>query len=40
MKFAIREAKVRLSELVVAARNGERVVITKHGQPVVRVRKR
>ena len=35
MEFAIREAKARLSELVAAARNGERVVITKHGQPAV-----
>ena len=35
MEFAIREAKARLSELVAAARHGERVVITKHGQPAV-----
>ncbi len=35
MEFAIREAKARLSELVAAARNGERVVITKHGIPAV-----
>ncbi len=35
MEVAIREAKARLSELVVAARNGERVVITKHGRPAV-----
>ena len=35
MELAIREAKARLSELVVAARNGERVIITRHGQPVV-----
>ena len=33
MELAIREAKTRLSELVAAARNGERVIITKHGQP-------
>ncbi len=33
MELAIREAKARLSELVAAARNGERVVITRHGQP-------
>ncbi len=33
MEVAIREAKARLSELVVAAGNGERVVITKHGRP-------
>lgn len=35
MEFAIREAKARLSELVAAARTGERVIITKHGRPVV-----
>ncbi len=35
MELAIREAKARLSELVAAARNGERVVITRHGQPAV-----
>ena len=29
MEFAIREAKARLSELVAAARHGERVVITR-----------
>ena len=33
MELAIREAKARLSELVAAARNGERVIITKHGHP-------
>ena len=33
MEVAIREAKARLSELVAAVRNGERVVITKHGRP-------
>ena len=31
----MREAKARLSELAAAARNGERVVITKHGKPIV-----
>ena len=35
MELALREAKARLSELIAAAPNGERVVITKHGQPVV-----
>ena len=35
MELALREAKARLSELVVAAQNGERVVITKHGAPAV-----
>ena len=33
MEFPIREAKARLSELVAAARNGERVIITRHGRP-------
>lgn len=43
MEFALREAKARLSELVAAAQGGERVVITKHGEPaveLVRFRKR
>lgn len=43
MEFALRQAKARLSELVAAAQGGERVVITKHGQPAVeliRFRKR
>ena len=35
MEFALREAKARLSQLIAAARNGERVIITKHGRPVV-----
>lgn len=35
MELALREAKARLSELVAAARNGERVVITRHGRPAV-----
>ncbi len=35
MELAIREAKMRLSELIVAARNGEPVIITKHGVPAV-----
>ena len=35
MELAIRDAKARLSELVAAARNGERVIITKHGRPAV-----
>jgi len=33
MELGIREARARLSELVAAARNGERVIITKRGQP-------
>ena len=35
MEVGLRDAKARLSELVTAARNGERVVITRHGQPAV-----
>ncbi len=35
MELAITEAKARLSELVTAAQNGERVVITKRGEPAV-----
>ena len=35
MELAISEAKARLSELVAAARKGERVVITMHGRPAV-----
>ncbi len=35
MELAIRDAKARLSELVAAARSGERVVITRHGLPAV-----
>ena len=33
MELPIREAKARLSELIAAARKGERVIITRHGQP-------
>ncbi len=33
MELPIRDAKARLSELVAAARRGERVIITRHGQP-------
>ena len=33
MELSLREAKARLSELVNAARNGERVIITRHGRP-------
>ena len=35
MELALRDAKARLSELVTAAQRGERVVITKYGEPVV-----
>ena len=37
MELALRDAKARLSELVSAAQRGERVVITKHGEPVVEI---
>ena len=43
MELALSEAKARLSELVSAARRGERVVITQDGEPdveIVRYRKR
>ena len=43
MELALRHAKARLSELVAAAERGERVVITKYGEPaveLVRCRKR
>ena len=33
MEFSIREAKARLSELAAAARNGERVILARHGRP-------
>ncbi|MCY3878561.1 MAG: type II toxin-antitoxin system Phd/YefM family antitoxin [Rhodobacteraceae bacterium] len=35
MELPIREAKARLSELISNARDGERVIITKHGRPAV-----
>ena len=35
MEYALRDAKSHLSKLVRDAQNGERVVITKHGKPVV-----
>lgn len=43
MEVAITKAKARFSELVRAAQNGERVVITKYGEPaaeLVRCRQR
>ena len=43
MELALRDEKARLCELVTAARRGERVVITKYGEPaveLVRCRKR
>ena len=33
MEISVREAKARLSELIAAARIGERVIITNHGRP-------
>ena len=35
MEIGVSKAKARLSELVAAARMGERVVITKYGEPAV-----
>jgi len=35
MELSVREAKARLSELIAAARNGDRVIITRYGQPAV-----
>ncbi len=35
MELALRDARTRFSELVHAAEAGERVVITRYGQPVV-----
>ena len=35
MEYALRDAKTHFSKLVRDAQNGERVVITKHGEPVV-----
>lgn len=37
MEVAVREAKARLSELIAAAQAGERVIITKNGQPTVEI---
>lgn len=37
MELSLEEAKDRLPEIVVAAQNGERVVITMHGEPAVEV---
>ena len=38
MQLALNEAETRLSELVIAAQNGERVVIIKDGEAVELVR--
>ena len=37
MELALHEAENRLAELVTAAENGERVVITKKGKPAVQL---
>ena len=37
MEFTVPEAKARLPEIIGAAQNGERVVITKRGKPVVEI---
>ena len=37
MELPLHEAENRLAELVTAAENGERVVITKDGEPAVRL---
>ncbi len=37
MELAVRAAKARLSELIAAAQAGERVIITKNGQPVAEI---
>lgn len=35
MQLSIREAKSRFAEAAVAAANGERVIVTKHGKPFI-----
>ena len=35
MELSMREAKARFTEVAAAAARGERVVVTKHGQPFV-----
>ena len=35
LELSVREAKARFAEAISAAEGGERVVITKHGKPVV-----
>ncbi len=37
MELALHEAETRLAELVTAAENGERVVITRNGEPAVQL---
>ncbi len=40
MELPNREAKARLSGLIAAARNGERVIVTRHGQPAAELMRR
>ncbi len=40
MELPNREAKARLSELITAARNGERVIVTRHSQPAAELMRR
>ena len=35
MQLSVREAKARFAEVAAAAARGERVVVTKHGQPFI-----
>lgn len=35
MELSVREAKARFAEAMAAAARGERVVVTKHGQPFI-----
>ena len=37
MELTLQEAEARFSELVAAAQNGERVVITRDGEPAVQL---
>lgn len=39
-EYSVADAKNRLSELIERAMNGEEVVVTRHGQPVVELRAR
>ena len=38
--YSVADARNRLSELIDRAMNGEEVVVTRHGQPVVELRPR
>jgi prevent-host-death family protein len=37
MNIAVSQAKARLTDLVRRAENGEEIVLTRHGQPAVRM---